>query len=284
LRSLAVGGGLLVLLAVVALAASRGSPGGTGSGEERSLPLGILDVIFTLALVGGVLTIVFMLTSMRVRREDDKDLDLRAMLLAALAVVAFFCLVAGGAYLLSKRGEPRSSQVPSSGTAAPFKTGTSTTPSGEELRERNAQISWWTVGVVTGALVVLGGATYGRLEWSRRRARRRERETVEAVREVLQQALEDLEGGDARSAVIRAYAAMERTLAAAGIPRRPADAPWEFVRRALTELHASAEAAQELTELFERAKFSDHELGEHDRTAAVRALRAVRDELELEAA
>ncbi len=72
---------------------------------------------------------------------------------------------------------------------------------------------------------------------------------------------------------------MERALAAAGLPRRPAEAPLEYLERALLELEASAGAVRRLTELFEWAKFSPHEPEPSMRDDAVDALAAVRDEL-----
>ena len=68
-------------------------------------------------------------------------------------------------------------------------------------------------------------------------------------------------------------------LAAAGIPRHPAEAPLEYVERALLSLEMSAEAVRRLTELFEWARFSHHEPEPSMRDDAVDALIAVRDEL-----
>jgi hypothetical protein len=63
------------------------------------------------------------------------------------------------------------------------------------------------------------------------------------------------------------------------VPRAPAEAPFEYLGRSLVELDASADAARRLTDLFERAKFSQHEPAEEMRTEAIDALVAVRDEL-----
>ena len=72
---------------------------------------------------------------------------------------------------------------------------------------------------------------------------------------------------------------MERALASAGLARRPAEAPVEYLERALLELDASTDAVRRLTELFEWAKFSHHEPEPSMRDDAVEALVAVRDEL-----
>jgi hypothetical protein len=72
---------------------------------------------------------------------------------------------------------------------------------------------------------------------------------------------------------------MERALARSGIPRRPAEAPFEYIERALADLETSAESAKRLTALFEWAKFSHHEPGPEMRDEAIAALVDVRDEL-----
>jgi hypothetical protein len=102
---------------------------------------------------------------------------------------------------------------------------------------------------------------------------------------VLDESLDDLRREpDLRRAIIAAYARMERALAAGGLPRRPSEAPFEYVERALRELDASAEAARRLTGLFEWAKFSQHEPEPTMRDEAIDALVAIRDELRAPAA
>ena len=143
---------------------------------------------------------------------------------------------------------------------------------------RNARIRWDEVAVV---LVLLGG-TAAVIYLQRRRTRplrplhRRGREVSLA----LDDSLDDLRRDpDLRRAIVAAYARMERALAAAGLARHPSEAPFEYVGRALTSLDTSAESAERLTELFEWAKFSQHEPGPEMREDAIDALVAVRDEL-----
>jgi hypothetical protein len=127
-----------------------------------------------------------------------------------------------------------------------------------------------------------------------RRRRRPPRTPAERLVELLDDTLEDLEREpDPRRAVIAAWARMERGLAAAGLPRRPSEAPFEYATRVLeTALDPAAPGSPDgfggpvqlfsvhrLTGLFERAKFSHHRIGEGDRHEAIAALRAVRREL-----
>jgi hypothetical protein len=72
---------------------------------------------------------------------------------------------------------------------------------------------------------------------------------------------------------------MEIALAVAGIPRDPAEAPLEYVERALLTLDASSADVRRLTDLFEWARFSHHEPEPSMRDEAIDALVAVRDEL-----
>ncbi len=77
---------------------------------------------------------------------------------------------------------------------------------------------------------------------------------------------------DARAAIIACYAAMERSLAAAGADHEAADTPDEFLTRAVTGGLVRGAAAGRLTGLFYEARFSAHELTEAQRDTAVEAL------------
>jgi hypothetical protein len=113
-----------------------------------------------------------------------------------------------------------------------------------------------------------------------RRRRRPPRTPAERLVDLLDDTLEDLEREpDPRRAVIAAWARMERGLAAAGLPRHPAEAPFEYATRVLEAALARRESVHRLTGLFERAKFSQHRIGEDDRAQAIAALRAVRRDL-----
>ncbi len=74
-------------------------------------------------------------------------------------------------------------------------------------------------------------------------------------------------------AVIATYARMEETLAGAGLPRFVSETPLEYLGRVLRDLlHTSAEAVSRLTALFERAKFSPHEIDRGMKLEAIDAL------------
>ena len=100
-----------------------------------------------------------------------------------------------------------------------------------------------------------------------RRRDRRGRRTPEQLEELgraLDEAIDDLRRDpDPRRAVIAAYARMEQALTSYGFPRRPSEAPYEYLRRVGRELEAEEPVAA-LTELFEVAKFSEHSVDESD--------------------
>ena len=84
----------------------------------------------------------------------------------------------------------------------------------------------------------------------------------------------------------RAFSVAEDALAAAsvhprvGLARRPSDAPREYLARLEAVLGGGRVPAGRLTELFERARFSPHPVGEDVREEAIGALETLRLELE----
>jgi hypothetical protein len=84
---------------------------------------------------------------------------------------------------------------------------------------------------------------------------------------------------DARKAVIAAYALMERTLTSHGLGRRRAETPMEYLGRILRALQVRETAVRTLTDLFEYAKFSRHEIDTAMKERAIDALVALRDDL-----
>ncbi len=97
--------------------------------------------------------------------------------------------------------------------------------------------------------------------------------------------LEDIENEpDPRRAVIRAYARMERALGLHGLARQPFETPLEYLARALMSLRVGRRSVERLSALFERAKFSQHEIDGSMKAEALAALAALRDELAAAAA
>jgi hypothetical protein len=138
-------------------------------------------------------------------------------------------------------------------------------------------VHWWGYGLL--ALIALGAIA---AVWSMRRPRPDgvPHEEPDELLAAVDLSLEDLENDpDARRAVIRAYGRMERALGSYGIARRPSETPREYINRALTALRVGRRSVERLSALFERAKFSDHEIDLAMKGDAIAALGAVRDEL-----
>jgi hypothetical protein len=73
---------------------------------------------------------------------------------------------------------------------------------------------------------------------------------------------------------------MERTLTLHGLARHRAETPTEYLVRILRSLDVRESAVRSLTELFEYAKFSPHEIDAAMKEQAIDALLAVRDDLQ----
>lgn len=75
--------------------------------------------------------------------------------------------------------------------------------------------------------------------------------------------------GTPRNAVVATWLELERTVADAGVVRRPTETSSELVVRVLSTASAPADALAELAGLFREARFSRHELTEAHRRRAV---------------
>jgi hypothetical protein len=142
-----------------------------------------------------------------------------------------------------------------------------------------ATIDWLVVGIVFAAALVAFSILAAILIRPKGRTAP-ELEARKQLEKLLDETLDDLRRErDPRRAVIAAYARMERSLARYGLPRRPAEAPLEYLGRILSQLTGSGAAARRLTRLFERAKFSEHSIDQRMKEDAIAAVGAVRDEL-----
>lgn len=78
-----------------------------------------------------------------------------------------------------------------------------------------------------------------------------------------------LTDGTPRNAVVATWLELERTVADAGVVRRPTETSSELVVRVLSTASAPADALADLAGLFREARFSRHELTEGHRRRAV---------------
>src|SRR5262249_61355661 len=145
---------------------------------------------------------------------------------------------------------------------------------------RPAPVEWPLVAGI-GGLFLLGGV------WLYVRSRRRlaplleERGLQADMVSAIETTIDDLRREqDARRAVIAAYALMEHTLARHGLARRRSEAPLEYLANILRGLRVRESAVRTLTQLFEYAKFSRHEISPAMKEEAIDALLAIRDDLQ----
>jgi hypothetical protein len=265
---------VLLLLAVVALAASAGGPATGGASRDFVDPLATLLFVLGGVWVAALLVASPLMTGLTLTAGEPKPRRWHGNVLAG---VVFFSIVLAALAVLRKLR-------PGGGNddEARAETGqTATTPeaAGRVPTIDPASIDWLVVGLVFVAALV----GFSILAAVLVRPKGRSMPELEARKELermLDETLDDLHRErDPRRAVIAAYARMERSLGSYGLPRRPAEAPLEYLGRVLAELTGSAGAARRLTALFERAKFSEHSIDGRMKEDAIAAVVTVRDEL-----
>jgi hypothetical protein len=263
---------LAALLWLVALASHDRSPPppGQAHGPLAASPRLVLAVYLVLLVLGTVqLTLLVMQTVRRRlerpgRRSAWRGLRILAALLLLCFVLAYLALP-DWLRLRPGQGQDRHGAAAAAGAA------------GRAAGGRSAAALGLEVAVFAVLLSLLAVALAAR---RRRRARASPALAAEELSALVERSLAELEAErDPRRAVIAAYAGMEQTLAANGLPRAPSEAPLEYLARALAELRVSPASAGRLTELFQRARFSRHQVGEAMKQEAIEALAAVRDEL-----
>jgi Domain of unknown function (DUF4129) len=277
-----VAAALVALLAIVALA-SRSGFGHSNAAPTSSYASYAFTVFLILfALMIPVAVYAFLLQMREADVTNRRSFSRRVM--HNLATV----LVLGGigaviVYVRTHHGHLFGIHI------TPFQRGGQAGTSGSGSAKSSFQPSFeWPVVWAAGAILVVVAVTL----FVRRRRRPKGLEALPAEAEMSEQlatsisdAIDDLEAEpDARRAVIAAYARMESTLARNGLRRRPSETPIEYLRRILLGLTARADAVVRLTDLFELAKFSRHDIDASMKLEAIGALREIRDDLRTAAA
>jgi hypothetical protein len=278
----------MVLLALVAVASRAHRPGGGSGGGRAHVPLLLGEYIGAMALVLILVTGVLAgagVAEQRRRKALAGGTNWRRTFTGMLAVAV--AIVVGLIYTRNLRQNTNPTAQAPPGIGAPLRA----------LRREQAKaqrpapvqrtdVLWLTVLVVgslgLGVAVAVGFAV--RHRYAHGDELNEEAALAVALKEVLADTLDDLrEERDPRRAVIRVYARMERTFGAYRVPRDPAETPLEYVARVLASLSVSGHSVRRVTLLFERAKFSDHEVDVGMKDDAIEALAALRAELEAHA-
>jgi hypothetical protein len=223
----------------------------TGMADPGILRL-LLAAIVLVILVYFVLTLLF---SSKLRWQL-----LQRIVQVLVVVLVFFLIVER----LIGTPEPLPPAQPGADTPLP-----TPPPTGEPLPPFIAQPSPWLVALVSLVLAALliAGIWYF---W------RRSRPVINPITELAQAAIESIQaGGDVQSVVLRCYLEMSQVLGEQrGIERGRAMTPREFAQY-LAASGVRDQHIQQLTRLFENARYGSQPPSEHDERAAVECLTAI---------
>ena len=280
---LLLGVGLVVVLGLVAaVSRTHDTPGGRSG--IHSPPSGVGDYVFTIfaiVLVGAAAALIYLWISEREAlaqlhgKRGHRGTYKALIFVLIIGLAAAVITRTGGLHLFNRGTNQDSNQV----VAPPGKNANKKKPTGPNVSQP-PHFEWLPI-------IIAGGAGFAILGFLGVRTLRRARGELleqhileQQFESLLDETLDDLyANADPRASIIAAYARMEQLFASAGLPRHPHEAPLEYLGRALGELRASGAALGRLTGLFQRAKFSSHEVDESMRTEAIEALTQVRDEL-----
>ncbi len=105
-----------------------------------------------------------------------------------------------------------------------------------------------------------------------------EEDDAEAIADFARDLIDELNDGDSpRYAIQRAYAAVETGFGAAELTRKPAETPLRYLERIFGRHTVVQQPLEQLTELFQRARFSEEPIDEAMRSSAIAALSEIRD-------
>jgi len=276
-RALLLAAAAVVLVGLVAVSAGGYRIGSSSSSQTSPYAVDtIVSVLLALYLVGAIVVFVALFwAGLDVRRAQKPAANRQRtfrMVAGAIVVAVGLAILAGRFHFFFHPSKPPlTSAQQAIENAQRAKGGSSTT--------HHAQVKLAPFLAVIGAAAI---AFAGILLAERGRGRRLPSESLptEELAGVLDETLDDLLAEpDPRRAVIAAYARMERAFAAHGVPRRQFEAPHEYLGRVLAEATGGGRGAARLTALFERARFSPHEVDLAMKNDAIEAIQALQAEL-----
>lgn len=271
----------LVALGVIALLTlvSYASRGSISTRTQTTTP-GYVSYALTLFLILFVIAVPVAVWAFlqQAREIGGKHKSFLARMVSSLSKVALVFGIAALFVYLRKHGRglfnPALQHLTSGGHARTH---------GKLVNSYQPHFEWIVLWI---ALVVFACAAVAIVVVARRRREELaavvdESTIAEDVAVSIGEAISDLESEpDARRAVIAAYARMEHAFARHGLHRRPSETPVEYLRRLLLGVSSQATAIGRLTDLFELAKFSRHEIDASMKEDAIAALRTIRDDLQ----
>ncbi len=275
---------VFVLVAVVAVASTGSTP--AGSGETRKPHELLLDTFFSLAMLALIPAAVIFIYGLMQRKEIAEEMASgRYRRTGPIALILFLLVLTGIVYLVRDTGLLPRGVLGREVEIGPNGEVIVKDPSGDDPDAYQAEFAWIPVLVILG-LIAASVAAFAIASRRRRQALGEDDAAVaEQLADVLDETLDDLRAEpDPRRAVIAAYARLERSFAAAGLPRRAEETAVEYVPRALDRLEVDPGPVRKLTGLFTTAKFSHHSVDDGMKLEAISALERIRDDLRAAAA
>lgn len=270
--------GVVLLVFFVALGSSRSLAhvGGPGNLTRERLIVG--NVIFLLVAVTVIPALLYVIWQSLGRIGDEtgpggRESSEKKMFKLVLALA----LVGGTLAALANLG-PSRAPAPRAPVGQVKKIFTADNTESKQTAETLAP---W-VASAAGIALLLAAAWVARRRTQRAQLSADELDSPRSdLRELVGISIAEIEREtDPRRAVIRAYTGMESTLARHDLGRRPFEAPGEYLSRAFAAIRLSRHPGKRLTELFERARFSEHAIGPEMKQESIAALAELRDELE----
>jgi hypothetical protein len=278
-RRAAIAALVVPALVLVAIAARSYQPFGGEPGGERAASTAFLDSTFTIVLALGVV-LALILIWVRIRMPGKAGRGRGSGFSGLVIFLILITTLVGIRAMVDYERRPSNAAGAEPGFPGPAP------PAGRPVAQPESDRAprvIWPLAIGIGGVIAAAIAIAVIADRRRRRPDALTAEQLKELREALDEAIEDLRRDpDPRRAVVAAYARMEQALTVYGLPRKPAEAPYEYLHRVARELEAEGPVAS-LTELFEVAKFSEHAVDETMRGRAIDALTAVRAEVRAEA-
>ena len=270
--------GLIFVTVALLVAAALALPDGpalSGRGDPR-IVIPQLPIAFYVLLVALLAMGIFASISVGFERKErprrSHGLRFIAVLLVALALWAAFPPIQEGVSRLIDAIDF------SGGDGGASSSGGDASEGDQPLANDRSEVLGVVLTILL-AIIVLGfGATLFWLFSSQRTLE----EDADAIplREAMDAGRTDLESiDDPREAVIACYAQMRRVAVSAGTELDDSDTPVETLARLLQRHRVSESSSTRLTELFQKARFSPHQIDESMRREALVALEDVRAEM-----
>jgi hypothetical protein len=284
--ALAVGAAVSLLVS----ARSAGPPPPVGPTTELVLPPWVLSV----AILGFGLAIIIPVVYFALRTPKAQGLDTRyvvaalSLLLAIIIAIAVLHLVSpNGGFPMSIEQSPPPPAGSNNSTPPAMNASPAAGNGGGILNDLSFQPPPWLLfALVTVVLVVVALAAVPPLSeyLSDRRESRRLRFRSSEVRKAVQSALRDAArdlatAADPRASILALYATLLARIEpmTTGLDHSTAE---EIRLHHLTRLGIRASAAEDLTRVFEEARYSSHPLGPTEVERATAAIRAAEQDLE----